>query len=126
MVPPAPGLFSMITGWPRPLLMFSATVRAMMSVTLPAVKGTTILTGLFGYAPCAAAAPASRVAATRVRIRFMSCLLDCFVWNRCERKNGSGLEAVAHLDVFGLELEAGVLGGLGQQHREVDVLVAAA
>src|SRR5207302_10624723 len=55
MVPPAPGRFSMTMGcrsWGESL---SVTVRAMMSVPLPGVNGTTILIGFEGQA-CAHAA----------------------------------------------------------------------
>ena len=48
MVPPAPGRFSITTGWPHISESFWPTVRARMSVALPAVNGTTILTGLLG------------------------------------------------------------------------------
>ncbi len=46
MVPPAPGLFAITTGWPSPLAMNSSTVRAAMSVPLPTLQGTTSFTGL--------------------------------------------------------------------------------
>jgi hypothetical protein len=48
MVPPAPGLLSMMMGWPMLLPMASPMVRAMMSVPLPAVNGTTNRIGLDG------------------------------------------------------------------------------
>jgi hypothetical protein len=48
MVPPAPGRFSTMTGWPSAGESRSPTVRAMMSVALPAVKGTMILIGPLG------------------------------------------------------------------------------
>src|SRR5438270_1012218 len=119
MVPPAPGLFSITMGWPRPLLMLSATVRPMMSVTLPAVKGTIIRIGLVGQADWAEAPAAIRVAASTVRIRFMSCLL----WNVVGTDaNGAGAalgsEPVADLHVLRLELQAGVARRLLQQHGE--------
>src|SRR5262245_8288374 len=55
IVPPAPGRFSTITGWPSCAVSFSATVRAMMSVALPGVKGTVTRIGLAGQG-CAHAA----------------------------------------------------------------------
>ena len=48
MVPPAPARFSMITVWCQTSPSFWPTVRARMSVALPAVKGTMIFTGLLG------------------------------------------------------------------------------
>src|SRR3954468_5889106 len=127
MVPPAPGLFSITSGWPRPLLMLSATVRPMMSVMLPAVKGTISRIGFVGQADCAEAPAAIRVAASTVRIRFMSCLLWNSFGTGCERLDRRlGLQPVIHLLVLRLELEAGVTRGLLQQHGEVDVVVAAA
>src|SRR5579864_455496 len=56
MVPPAPGRFSTITGWPSAGESLSLMVRAMMSVALPGVKGTMTLTVPEGY-PCARAVP---------------------------------------------------------------------
>ncbi len=50
MVPPAPGRFSMTIACPIWGESFSVTVRAMMSVPLPGVKGTTILTDFVGQA----------------------------------------------------------------------------
>src|SRR6266487_3447025 len=55
MVPPAPGRFSITTGWPSCAVSLSETVRAMMSVPLPGVNGTINLTVLVGQA-CAHAA----------------------------------------------------------------------
>src|SRR5712691_5010444 len=55
MVPPAPGRFSMTMGCPSWGESLSVTVRAMMSVPLPGVNGTTILIGFAGHA-CAHAA----------------------------------------------------------------------
>jgi len=48
MLPLAPGLFSTITGWPRRSESFGPTVRAMMSMPVPGVKGTTTLIGWLG------------------------------------------------------------------------------
>ena len=46
--PPAPVRFSTTTGWPQSSASFGAVVRAMMSVTPPGEKATTILTARFG------------------------------------------------------------------------------
>src|SRR3954471_20008250 len=48
MVPPAPGRFSTSTGWPSAAASLSLTLRAMMSVALPGVNGTTMRTGFVG------------------------------------------------------------------------------
>jgi hypothetical protein len=48
MVPPAPGLFSTITGCPQAAFMRSPTIRAITSVALPGVNGTMILIGFEG------------------------------------------------------------------------------
>ena len=48
MLPPAPGLFSMITGWPRRSVSLPATARADRSVEPAGGKGTTSLMGLVG------------------------------------------------------------------------------
>ena len=48
MLPDAPGLFSIMTGWPRALDNGSANVRAAMSGVEPPGKPTKILTGLVG------------------------------------------------------------------------------
>jgi len=43
MLPPAPGLLSMTTGWPQVLRISSATSRATMSVLPPAENPTTMV-----------------------------------------------------------------------------------
>ena len=89
--PPAPARFSTTTGWPRSSDIFGATRRVMMSVEVPAPKGTTTRTGRFGKAAalgCAAARRLPPSAATvpprsnpRARVRrdssvpVMACLL---------------------------------------------------
>ena len=45
MLPPAPGRFSMTTGWPHISESLGAKVRAVMSVALPGEKPTTKRTG---------------------------------------------------------------------------------
>jgi hypothetical protein len=47
-VPEAPTIFSMTTGCPRELRMWSATMRATVSVGPPAAKGTTTVIGRDG------------------------------------------------------------------------------
>src|SRR5258708_8804049 len=73
MLPEAPGRFSTTTGWPRRAPSRSATVRALVSVTPPAAKGTTSRTGRDGKArpepakgSCAKAAWAATSARTAV------------------------------------------------------------
>src|SRR5438876_1006796 len=57
-MPPAPPMFSTMTGWPSWLLKPSATMRAIASVDPPAAKGATIVMGRIGQssagAECAA------------------------------------------------------------------------
>ena len=48
IVPPAPARFSTYTGCPHISESFCPTVRARISVALPAVNGTMIFTGLPG------------------------------------------------------------------------------
>src|SRR5262249_40349881 len=55
MMPNAPGLFSISTGWPRIGRMCSPTMRMTMSVALPGPNGTTTLIGFDGYLSCAGA-----------------------------------------------------------------------
>src|SRR4051812_19369899 len=50
MPPPAPALFSMITGCFRKRLIASAAGRATMSATPPGGNGTIMVIGLLGYA----------------------------------------------------------------------------
>ncbi len=69
MVPPAPGRFSSTTGWPSCVLSFSETVRAMMSVELPGVKGTTTLIGFAGQACAHAAVCAVQNAIAAIRFQ---------------------------------------------------------
>src|SRR5688500_4936741 len=47
---PAPTRLSTMICWPRPSLIFEATVRPMMSTPPPAANGTTIRIGRTGYA----------------------------------------------------------------------------
>jgi hypothetical protein len=49
MLPDAPGLFSMMTGWPSILDKGSASVRAAISGVEPPGKPTRIRTGLVGH-----------------------------------------------------------------------------
>src|SRR3989344_2171624 len=65
ILPPAPTLFSTITGWPRALDSGSLNVRAVRSGEDPAGKPTMILSGLVGQAREAAARAISSVDARR-------------------------------------------------------------
>src|SRR5262245_16599200 len=81
MVPPAPGRFSTTNGWPSCSARRCVTVRAMMSVALPAVNGTITCTRLVGH-DCASAVletrhPAS--AATHIQDRLMATPLGHFL-----------------------------------------------
>src|ERR687896_2032762 len=67
MVAPAPGRFSMTIAWPRRPLNFSPTVRATMSTPPPGGKGAMNRIGLVGYCAAAAAAKATKPAATAIR-----------------------------------------------------------
>src|SRR5580700_6620022 len=60
MLLPAPDRFSMKTCWPHMAESLSATVRATISVGPPAATGTTMRTGLAGYAVFGACARPSR------------------------------------------------------------------
>ena len=53
MMPKAPGLFSITTGWPRIGRIWSPTMRMTMSVALPGPNGTTTLIGFVGNLSCA-------------------------------------------------------------------------
>src|ERR1700733_14317683 len=46
---PAPGLLSMMTGWPRSSDNFCPTIRAIRSLPPPGVKPTTMWIGRLGY-----------------------------------------------------------------------------
>jgi hypothetical protein len=67
-MPPAPAWFSTTKRWPSLSLSFSATMRAVMSATPPAAKGSTIRIGFSGYFACAAGKASSDKPA-RVRAR---------------------------------------------------------
>src|SRR5688500_11032700 len=100
MIPAAPGLLSMTTGWPMPAASFSPTTRASTSVPPPAAKGTTILIGLVGSDWASAGAPAHRAkaeaAAARHRRRMRAWMgMVVSGWN--ENINGALLHE--HLDL---------------------------
>src|SRR5256712_4061746 len=63
MLPPAPARFSTTTCCPRSSPSTGATMRAVVSVPPPGSKPTTVVIGLAGYEPCAAAAPLATSAA---------------------------------------------------------------
>src|SRR5215204_3288335 len=69
MVPPAPGLFSMITGWPSLADSSLDMERAITSVALPGVKAMTMCTGLSGQVCAWAAGAASARARAAIRKR---------------------------------------------------------
>src|SRR3954452_9685727 len=78
MVPPAPGRFSTTNGWPSCSERRCVTVRAMMSVALPAVNGTMTCTRLVGH-DCASAALETMhaaTAATHIHDRLMTPLFE--------------------------------------------------
>src|ERR671915_7955 len=70
MVPPAPGLLSMITDWPSSPCSGAAIRRATMSEEPPGEKVTMMRTGLFGQV-CAAALPAANKTQSS-KMNFMS------------------------------------------------------
>src|SRR5436190_6729056 len=63
MLPPAPGLFSMTTGWPSRCESLSATARAERSVEPAGGKGTIMRIVLLGYVACAPASVEANAAA---------------------------------------------------------------
>src|SRR5690348_8282921 len=69
MVPPAPGLFSTITGWPSLADSSLDIARAMTSVALPGVKATMTCTGFSGQDVSAWAVPASASARAAINRR---------------------------------------------------------
>src|SRR5882672_12755706 len=77
-VPPAPARFSTTNGWPSCSDRRWVTVRAMMSVELPAVNGTTTVTRLVGHDCASAASEAMHAAnaATHFHDRLMTSLFE--------------------------------------------------
>src|SRR4051812_36567139 len=73
MVPPAPGRFSTITGWPHAAVSRSPMSRATTSVALPAVNGTMMWIGRDGYASCACAADCQSAAAASSALMSFIC-----------------------------------------------------
>jgi len=80
MLPPAPGRFSITSGWPSVALTCGPMARRMASALPPGGKVTTTLIGLVGQAswaragPCSAssaALPSAAHQARRVRMGFM-------------------------------------------------------
>src|SRR5215510_13848877 len=63
MLPPAPTMFSTVTGTFHASLNLWAKIRAVMSVALPGVKPTIIRTCLFGYGEDAVESDWARAAA---------------------------------------------------------------
>src|SRR5215204_1878615 len=81
MVPPAPGLFSMITGWPSLADSSLDIDRAITSVALPGVKAMTMCTGLSGQVCAWAAGAASARARAAIRKRMQVLPLFLFGGN---------------------------------------------
>src|SRR5690242_5773620 len=91
MVPPAPGLFSTITGWPSLADSSLDIARAITSVALPGVKATMTCTGFSGqfwaWAGSANGSPSASASAAMSR-RILSSPYACFLF-------GSNLPAYA-------------------------------
>src|SRR5262245_55890423 len=64
-LPPAPGLFSTVTGWPRTFCISLAVARVAMSTAPAGVNGTTMRSGLVGKAWACAPREARSVTAER-------------------------------------------------------------
>src|SRR5688572_22609048 len=85
MLPDAPGLLSMTTGWPSALASGSAMVRAAMSGVEPPGKPTRMRTGLVGQACAKALAGASSAhaaaaaSAERRRVRLFRMMVEGIV-----------------------------------------------
>src|SRR5215218_7675386 len=86
MLPEAPALLSMTTGWPSARDSGSAMVRAAISGVEPPGKPTRMRTGLVGQACCASALaegsklPAARPRAERRRVLLMLLLVRMWCW----------------------------------------------
>src|SRR5205823_5860052 len=105
IVPPAPGWFSITTGCPQYSESFWPNVRARMSVALPAVNGTMILTGFVGHA----CAPANEAHSAQSAITARRTIFIVF----------SSTQSIADRHILGDELDAGCLGFEQQQLRKV-------
>src|SRR5207244_7001065 len=105
IVPPAPGWFSITTGCPQYSESFWPNVRARMSVALPAVNGTMILTGFVGHA----CAPANEAHSAQSAITARRTIFIVF----------SSTQSIPDRHVFGDEVDAGCLGVVQQQSRGV-------
>src|SRR3989441_9083069 len=102
----------MMTGWPHISESFCPKVRPRMSVALPAVNGTTILTGLVGQLCALANVIHNRPSAAAViRASFMMLSFG----NRAS----STAQSVVHRHIFRLQLHARGLGLQQQQLREI-------
>src|SRR5690348_11354173 len=75
MVPPAPGRFSTMIGWPSCLASRSRTVRATMSVAAPAANGTTALMGLAGHGAVCEMAASGNIAIANTRENLSNLLI---------------------------------------------------
>src|SRR2546423_12104730 len=66
MLPPAPAVFSTMTGWPNDALMPSAMIRPITSVDPPGASGTTSVIGRDGKTCAGALDTPARVAASAI------------------------------------------------------------
>src|SRR3954453_12836892 len=82
MVPPAPGLFSMMTGWPSLADSSLDTARPITSVALPGVKATMMWIGFSGQVWACAEVPAKpRAAIAAIKRRMVSPVCSSFGGN---------------------------------------------
>src|SRR4029453_12385486 len=79
MAPELPEMFSTTTGWPHAFWNFSANMRAVTSVALPAVKPTTSLTGFSGQLVWAKADQLTVEGATKNAHRKRAMQFICFL-----------------------------------------------
>src|SRR4051794_31512048 len=114
MVPPAPPMFSTITGWPSVVFIRSATRRDTMSVMPPAGNGTIQVMGLLGNVSARAlrVPPSATAHANRNdthRIGFLPDCLSACCWvehgtgNRGAKARRSLKATLLHLDAGGLD-----------------------
>ena len=88
-MPPAPGLFSMTTGWPQREASLSLMARTIRSSELPGPVGTTIFTGRLGQAAWAAAAWAAAGWVVTRAAEAAEAAVKARRWRRCRRMGGS-------------------------------------
>src|SRR4051812_10710015 len=98
MEPPAPGLFSITTGCPHAAVRRSPNVRARMSVALPAVNGTMMWMGLFGYEAASLCANAGAAASAAAAAKVLSSILLAFLRGPVLARRLGALELVGGLE----------------------------